>query len=118
MKKTASSHPERQRLKLKLLHPHPLQATYYSQTSKDEDDRLVQDIREHGQRDDIIVVPMKGKPGHYLILEVTVVSSQSPRLLAVTKSRPSSATGISPVLTRTESSLSFCSTTPIVVTFI
>lgn len=69
MKKTIPSHPERQRLKPNLLHPHPLQATYYSQTSKDEDDRLVHDLREHGQRDAIIVVPMKGKPGHYLILD-------------------------------------------------
>ena len=68
MKKTIPSQPERQRLKLKVLHPHPLQASYYSPTSKDEDDRFVEALRP-GQRDAIVVVPIKGKPGHYVIFD-------------------------------------------------
>ncbi len=69
MSKTASSRSHWQRLKIKLLLSHPLQSTFYSQTTKDEDDRFVEDLREHGQRDAIVVVPIKGKPGRYMILD-------------------------------------------------
>jgi ParB/RepB/Spo0J family partition protein len=70
MKKEISTSPQQQqRLTLKLLHPHPLQAAYYCQTSQGDDDRLVEDLRENGQRDALVVVPMKGNAGHYLILD-------------------------------------------------
>ena len=69
MSRTASSRQQRQRLKIKLLLSHPLQSTFYSQTTKDENDRFVEDLRQHGQRDAIVVVPVKGKPRRYMILD-------------------------------------------------
>jgi ParB/RepB/Spo0J family partition protein len=67
--KSIPSQPEQQGLKLEVLHTHPLQAIYYPQTSQDDDVRLVKDLREHGQRDALVVVPMQDKPGQYLILD-------------------------------------------------
>jgi ParB/RepB/Spo0J family partition protein len=59
MMKTTPSQPERRRIKLKALLPHSLQPLYYTATTQDEDDRLLDDLRQHGQRDAIVVVPKK-----------------------------------------------------------
>ena len=48
--------------------PHSLQATFYSETTKDEDDRLVEDLRDNGQRDAIVVAPRKDDHGHWIFI--------------------------------------------------
>ena len=69
MTKTISSQPERQRLKLTLLDPYPLQEFYYTERCNGDFDRLLDDLREHGQRDPIVVFPSKKKRGRFTILD-------------------------------------------------
>lgn len=60
---------ERRRLNLTQLAPFFLQPLFYAVTSKEENERLAADLSDHGQRDPIVVVPIKGTPSRFTILD-------------------------------------------------
>ncbi|NLF68879.1 MAG: ParB N-terminal domain-containing protein [Candidatus Anammoximicrobium sp.] len=60
---------ERRRIKLTQLAPFFLQPLFYTPASHEEEERLAADLRDHGQRDPIVVVPIKGKPARFTILD-------------------------------------------------
>ncbi len=69
MAKAKPDKPQRRRLKLTQLMPYALQTAHSPTTSEEEDEQLLADLRDNGQRDPILVVPAKGRPGRFVILD-------------------------------------------------